>query len=167
MPPRSKCAVLFAACVLSFAACGGDSQQGASTSPPAATTAPAAEASGAKAKSKGKGKGKAKAKGKGKRKAKGKVAVPRLEGNQVRVTTRVVPDVAAKGGDSAGQQKACRMQFVVGTDGVPGSIVPVDCDAAYVDAVTESARAWRFALADGSPFESKVRIVREIQFILK
>ncbi len=153
MNHRSLFCSLFLGTLTSLSACGGDSDQSAAVSQPSAAEAPAAKASGKK--------------GEGKRKGKGKISIPRVEGSQIRVTTRVVPDVSAQGRDKSGSQKACRIQFVVGTDGIPASIVSVECEEAYVDSVIQAAQSWRFAQADGSAFESKVRIVREIQFTLK
>jgi len=93
--------------------------------------------------------------------------IPRVEGKDIRVTKRVLPDIAAKAPDKAGDAKACRISFILEPSGSPIEVGIVDCEPAYATAVVASAQEWRFQPAKGPSFPSRVRIVREIRFSLK
>jgi len=96
-----------------------------------------------------------------------KIVAPRLDGADVRVTTRVLPELRAQGSDQPGDPKACRLQFIIDTVGTPVDITVVDCQEEYAEQVVLAGQEWRFEPHNGTAFPSRVRIVREIRFNLQ
>jgi len=123
----------FIAVIVSLLSACGEPEP-ASQSPAEKTDTPAAQSSQSPAKVLQAGKGTGK-----------KKAIPRIEGKNVTVVSRVDLKIKASGKDKAGDKKTCRATVVLGPVGTPMKVIPMGCDPAYSDAVEENLMGWRFA----------------------
>lgn len=78
-----------------------------------------------------------------------------------RVVSRVLPrfpDEAVAQGVRVG---GCEMRFYVDEAGVPTRVLPVNCDAVFVDAATTAGLQWRFRpyLVEGVPQKTKFNML--------